>query len=126
MTKTRLMSRRWKWRRTIDHSDPTMRDWTDLRWKKAIAKDKDFNFILSYVNLQSAGEDILSRFNDALPADHKTRDYWVVVYIAADVETDYWAMDEFTEKQLRRALLAKARLVGAEELAIERIKENDL
>lgn len=99
--------------------------WNDWAWTPSITNEtsEGLNYVVAYRH--STENDIEEcRYEGNVPEDYEYnhRAYWRVVYIAQPQPDDFLLKAEYDEDKLREMLEMKAKLLGLEELGIERLR----
>jgi hypothetical protein len=107
----------------------TKNGWVDWAWSPCITNENNegLNFVVAY--RQSTYGDVGEcKYEDNVPDDFEDNHaaYWRVVYIAQPCADDFFLISEYDEDKLRETLEMKAKLLGLEELGIERLRHMEV
>ena len=105
-----------------------MYGWNDWAWEPRITNETStsLNFVVAY--RQSTENDVGEcTHEDNVPDNYDIHYplYWRVVYIAQPQSDDFFLIMEYDEQELREMLEMKVKVLGLEELGIERLRSMD-
>jgi hypothetical protein len=99
--------------------------WVDWAWEPRMTNDNNeyLNFVVAY--RQSTENDVGECMGeDNVPDNYDIHYplYWRVVYVAQPQPDDFFLIVEYDEAELRETLEMKVKVLGLEELGIERLR----
>jgi hypothetical protein len=105
-----------------------MYGWNDLAWEPCITNETStsLNFVVAY-RQSTENDEAECRYEANVPDNYDIHYplYWRVVYVAQPQPDDFLLVSEYDEEELRETLEMKVKVLGLEELGIERLRSMD-